>query len=234
MKSTVLRIAIGAAFAAATALAPSALAAPPVMSVGAASLDAPPRTAPGKNKLECFDGTTDEGSTQGGTCTRQGRGAMGPAILDVTSDNAEGAYAGVYYLESSIYGAPLGDIKQLRFHYIATDDEIAFGNLALNIPIDANGDGVFDPDAESYASIDISLCPGTDGVVDAIEDDECVIFYAGDEYENWAAFVDALEEASPDAVVAAEERAALVATRGAEDGPATYRVNAVKIGKPGR
>ena len=222
---TFLHGALGALFAAGAALAPAALAAPP-MSAAAAPFDrGPPATAPGHNKLKCFDGPS-EGTEFGGTCTIVGRGAMGPAVLDVSSTDPQGDYAGVYYAESSIFGAALGDIDRLGFHYVATDDAIAPGNLSLNIPIDENGDGV----TEQYAFIDVFYCPGSDGVVDAIEDDECGIWYAGVQYSNWDAFVDAF----PDALVATDNFAFVIAERTPTDNAASYRVNAVKIGKPGR
>jgi hypothetical protein len=225
MKQTLLHAAIGAVFAATATMAAVATAAPPVTSVAAAPFDAPPLTAPGKNKLKCFDGPS-EGEPQGGSCTMVGRGAMGPAILDVSSTDPDGDSAGVYYQEGSIYGATLDSIRQLGFHYIANDDEILPGNLSLNIPIDEDGDGSY----EAYAFIDVYYCPGTDGVVDAINDEECVIYYNGLPYENW----DALVEAFPDALVATDAFAFVVAERTPTDNAASYRVNAVKIGKPGR
>ena len=225
MKPTLLHAALGAVFAATATMASLASAAPPVTSVGSAPFAAPPATAPGKNKLKCFDGPS-EGAPQGGACTIVGRGAMGPAVLDLTADDPDGSFAGVYYQESSIFGAPLGDIKQLGFHYIATDDDIVPGNLSLNIPIDEDGDGV----TEQYAFIDVFYCPGSDGVVDALHDEECGIWYDGVQYENWDAFV----EAFPDALIATDNFAFVIAERTLTDGPASYRVNAVKIGKPGR
>lgn len=217
-----LRAAVAAVFAA--GMTTLATAAPPT-SVGSAPFGAPPATAPGKNKLKCFDGPS-EGAPQGGACTIVGRGAMGPAVLDVSSTDPDGDYAGVYFAESSIFGSALDDIDQLGFHYIATDDAIAPGNLSLNLPIDENGDGV----TEQYAFIDAYYCPGSDGVVDAIHDDECGIWYAGVQYENWDAFVDAY----PDALVATDNFAFVIAERTAADNAASYRVNAVRIGKPGR
>ena len=224
-KRTLLHTALGAVFAASATMTSLAVAAPPAMGVGSAPFDSPPRTAPGKNKLLCFDGPS-EGAPQGGSCTRVGRGAMGPAILDLTADDPDGSFAGVYYEESSIFGAALDDITQLRYHYIATDEEIVPGNLSLNIPIDEDGDG----DTEAYAFIDAFYCPGTDGAVDAIEDEACGIWYDNVQYVNWDAFVDAF----PDALVATDNYAFVIAERTLTDGPASYRVNAVKIGKPGR
>lgn len=225
IKRTVLHTALGALFAAATGIASVVHAAPPVLGVGSAPTDRPPPTAPGHNKLECFSGTTDEGSTEGGTCRILGRGAMGPAILDLTDDSFDTAYAGVRYAQSNIYGSALGDIRHLRFHYVANDDDLVEGNLVLNLPIDEDGD----EDTDGIATIDVANCPGVDGVVNVIEDDACVILYNGDEYDNWDAFV----EAFPDALIATDVDAELVATRGADDNAASYRVNAVMIGKPG-
>ena len=225
MKQKLLHTALGAVFAATATMASLAIAAPPVMSAGAAPFAAPPLTAPGKNKLKCFDGPSED-APQGGSCTMQGNGAKGPAILDVSSTDPDGDYAGVYYQESSIHGTALGDIKQLGFHYIANDDELNPGNLSLNIPIDEDGDGV----TEQYAFIDVFYCPGTDGVVDALHDEECGIWYDGVQYENW----DALVEEFPDALIATDNFAFVIAERTPTENAASYRVNAVKIGKPGR
>lgn len=228
MKNTLLHVALGAAFLAASAMALPASGAPPVTSMSSSkksdSANGPPATAPGHNKLKCFDGPS-EGTQFGGQCAI-GRGAMGPATLDVSSDDPDGDYAGVYYQESSIFGAALGDIKQLGYHYVADDDEIVPGNLSLNIPIDEDGDGV----TEAYAFIDAFYCPGSDGVVDALHDEECGIWYNNVQYDNWDAFVAAF----PDALVATDNFAFVIAERTPTDGPATYRVNAVKIGKPGK
>jgi len=225
MKRTLLHTALGAVFAATATMASLAAAAPPVTSAASAPFAAPPATAPGKNKLKCFDGPS-EGAPQGGACTIQGRGAMGPATLDVSSTDPDGDYAGVYYQEGSIYGAELGDIKQLSFHYVANDDDLGPGNLSLNIPIDEDGDGT----TEQYAFIDVFYCPGTDGVVDAIEDDACGIWYNSIQYTNWDAFVAAF----PDALIATDNFAFVIAERTPTENAASYRVNAVKIGKPGR
>jgi hypothetical protein len=228
IKRTALHIALCAALAAPATVASIAFAAPPVLGVGAAPVDRPPPTAPGHNKLQCFDGTTDEASEDdGGTCRIVGRGAMGPAILDLTEDGFDTSFAGVRYAESNLYGTALGDVRHLRFHYVADDEELVAGNLVLILPIDADGTGASFEDA----IIDVAVCPGTDGVVNVIADDECVIDFAGGTYDNWAALV----EAFPDAIIAdAEDASALiVATRGADDNAASYRVSAVMIGKPG-
>ena len=225
MKRTLLHAALGAVFAASATMASLAVAAPPIMGVESAPFG-PPMNAPGRNKLKCFDGPS-EGTDLGGSCRIVGRGAMGPAILDLTADDPEGSYAGVYYEDSPIYGMALEDIMVLSYNYVATDDALNPGNLSLNIPIDTDGDG----DTEAYAFIDAFYCPGTEGVVDVIEDEQCGIYYNGvDFYENWDAFVAAF----PDAQIATDNFAFVLASRTTTDNAASYRVNAVKIGKPGR
>src|SRR5262245_9886133 len=79
---------------------------------------APPTTAPGKNKLQCFDGTTDGGF--GGTCTLNSSGAKGAATLDLTSSSPTGDYAGVYTLESKLYGTQLTNLTQLSYQYTSS------------------------------------------------------------------------------------------------------------------
>ena len=224
MKRTLLHTALGAVFAATATMASLAVAAPPT-SVGSAPFDAPPATAPGKNKLLCFDGVSDE-SIYGGSCTLVGRGAMGPAILDLTAEDADGSYAGVYYANGSIYGEPLADITHLGFHYVADDEDLTPGNLRISLPVDENGDGV----TEMFAFIDVFYCPGTDGVVDVINDEACGIWYNDVQYANWDAFVAAF----PDALVADDNFAFVIAERPPGSNAASYRVSAVKIGKPGR
>lgn len=224
MKRTLLHTALGALFAASVGMASVASAAPPT-GVGSAPFEAPPATAPGHNKLVCFSGSTDEGSIYGGTCTIVGRGAMGPAILDVTSDDPDGAYAGVYYENGSIYGEPLADITHLSFNYVADDEDLTPGNLRISLPVDENGDGI----TEMFAFIDVFYCPGTDGAVDVINDEECGIWYNNIQYANWDAFIAAF----PDALVAEDNFAFVIAERPPGSNAASYRVNAVKIGKPG-
>src|SRR5689334_22404831 len=75
-------------------------------------------TAPGQNKLQCFDGTTDGGF--GGTCTLNSKGAKGSAMLNLSSSNVNGDYAGVYTLDSTLYGKDLDDVTQMSYHYTAS------------------------------------------------------------------------------------------------------------------
>lgn len=210
MKRTLLSAALAAAFATAVTVATPAISAPPV-------------NAPGQNKLLCFDGQT-EGTIYSGTCTLVGKGAMGPAILDNSSTDPDGDYSGVYYADSSIYGSLLTDITQLGYHYTGTIEPMP-GNLSMNLPIDTNNDGTTD----GYAFIDAYYCPGTDGVVDVINDAECGIWYLGLEYASWADFLAAF----PGAKVATDAYAFVVAERTPTEPAATWRVNAVKFGKPG-
>jgi hypothetical protein len=78
----------------------------------------PPATAPGQNKLLCFDGTTDGGF--GGVCTLKANGAKGPATLNNTDSNAAGDYAGVYYANTTMSGQALGAVTQPGYTYSGT------------------------------------------------------------------------------------------------------------------
>jgi len=205
---------IGAAFGAITVML--ALAVP-------ASAGAPP-TAPGQNKLQCFDGTTDGGF--GGICTLNSSGAKGPATLDLSSSNPNGDYAGVYTLESNMYGALLTGLTQLSYHYTGTVAPQP-GNLSYNIPIDTNDDGVTD----FYAFVDAFYCPGVDGVVDIIHDPACGIYEGGVTFRaNWADFL----AANPDAEVATDNYVFVIAERTPSEPSATWTVNNVKFGKAGK
>ena len=210
-KPTLLHAAIAATFAAALTITP-------------AVQSAPPATAPGLNKLQCFDGTTDGGF--GGTCTLTSRGAKGPALLDNTDDDPAGDYAGVYVVESTLIGQPLADVRQLGYHYVGTIEPLP-GNLSLNLPLDTTGDGATD----GYAFIDAYYCAGVDGVVDAVSDPACGIWYLGVEYANWAALVAAF----PAGTIATDGSLPFViAERTPAEPPALWRVNNVKLGKGGK
>lgn len=183
-----------------------------------------PSTAPGQNKLQCFDGTTDTGF--GGICTLNSNGAKGSATLDLTSDSATGDYAGVYTLESKLYGTLLSDLTQLSYHYTVSIDPQP-GNLSYNMPVDTNADGGTD----AYLFIDAYYCPGVEGLVDIINDPNCGIYYNGtDFYANWAALL----AAYPDAMVATDQYVFIVAERTPSEPSAVYTVNNVKFGKAGK
>jgi len=188
-------------------------------------------TAPGQNKLKCFDGTTDGGF--GGTCTLPTNGAKGSAILSLTSDNSAGDYAGVYTNDATVYGQLLTDITQLSYQYSGTIIPQA-GNLSYNIPIDADGNGTFDFNLFVDAANDGIHCPGVDGFVDIIHNANCVMYAGGvTPYANWAAFVAAYPGAKvtpftgPDFIF-------MVAERTPSEPSAVWTVNNVKFGKGGR
>jgi hypothetical protein len=183
----------------------------------------PVSTAPGQNKLQCFDGTTDDGF--GGTCTVS-NGAKGPATLNNTDTNAAGDYAGVYILNSTLFGQLLTDVKQLSYNYTGTTTP-GPGDLSLNLPIDTNGDGTTD----AYAFIDAAYCPGVNGYVDVINDPNCGIYYNGSVfYANWAAFI----AAYPGAKVATDSYAFVIAERTPSEASAYWTVSNVKLGKAGK
>jgi hypothetical protein len=183
-----------------------------------------PATAPGLNKLQCFDGTTDGGF--GGTCTLNSMGAKGSATLSLTSSNPNGDYAGAYTLESKLYGTLLTNVTQLSYQYSGTIAPQP-GNLSLNIPISLGGGSTTD----AYAFIDAYYCPGTGGSVDVIHDASCGIYYNGSVfYPNWAAFV----AAYPGASIATDNYAFIIAERTPSELSAVWTVNNVKFGKGGK
>lgn len=185
---------------------------------------APPATAPGQNKIQCFDGTTDGGF--GGTCTLNSKGAKGSATLALNSSNPNGDYAGVYTLESKIYATDVANLTQLSYQYTGTVTP-APGNLSYNLPIDTNGDGTTD----YYLFIDAAYCPGTDGYVDIIHDANCVMYEGGvTARANWSAFV----AANPGAKIATDNYAFIVAERTPSEPAAIWTVNNVKFGKAGK
>jgi hypothetical protein len=191
------------------------------MPAGAAA----PTTAPGHNKLQCFDGVTDAIGF-GGTCTLKSKGAKGPATLDLSSSDPDGDYAGVFTADSNVYGALLTSLTQLSYHYDGTIDPQP-GNLSYNIPIDTNGDG----DTEFFAFVDAFYCPGENGVVDITNDEVCVIFEGGvTPRANWAALL----AANPGAKVATDNFVFIVAERTGSEPSAIWTVKNVKFGKAGK
>lgn len=181
---------------------------------------AAPVTAPGQNKLQCFDGTTDGGF--GGICTVS-NGAKGSATLDNTDTNPNGDYAGVYIENSTLLGQTLSNVTQLSYNYTGTVSPLP-GDMSLNVPIDITGDSATD----GYAFVDAYYCPGVGGFVDVINDPNCGIWFLGTEYANWAA----LAAAYPAATVS--DIAFVIAERTPSEPAALWTVNNVKLGKAGK
>jgi hypothetical protein len=193
------------------------------LSVATANLSV--ATAPGQNKLQCFDGTTDGGGF-GGTCTLNSNGAKGPATLDNSSGNTSGDYSGVYTLESTVYGQLLTNLTQLSYHYTGSIAPLP-GNLSYNIPIDADGNG----STEFYAFVDAYYCPGVNGIVNITTDASCGIWAGGVTfYANWAAFV----AGYPGAKVAIDNFVFIIAERTGTEPSAVWTVGDVKFGKAGK
>jgi hypothetical protein len=190
------------------------------MSIPAFGVD----TAPGQDKLLCFDGTTDGGF--GGVCTLNSNGAKGPATLNNTDSNPAGDYAGVYIQSTTLSGQLLTSVKQLGYQYSGTTTPTP-GDLSLNLPIDTDGNHVND----FYAFIDAFYCPGVGGKVDVIHDANCGIYAGGVLfYPNWAAFV----AAYPGATIATTALPFVIAERTSAEGPALWTVKDVTLGKPGK
>ncbi len=182
----------------------------------------PVSTAPGQNKIACFDG----GGGAGGTCTLNTKGAKGSATLETSTGGA----AGVYYLgyNDSIYNVPLAGVSMLSFNYTGT---ATGGAPRFSIPIDednsttTNGGAGYGVGTEAFAFAGAALCNNGNGLVDVIKDATCDINYKGVDYANWAAFAAAF----PNAVVSFGDYVFVIA-----DEPGTWTVNNVIIGKPGK
>ena len=187
-----------------------------------------PSTAPGQNKIVCFDGTTDGGF--GGTCTLNSNGAKGSATLDNSGTNPNGDYSGIFTQNSVIYGQPVSNVTQLSYHYSGTTVASA-GDLSYNIPIDTNGDGTTDFYLFVDAAADGIHCPGVGGLVDIINDPSCVMYEGGvTPRANWAAFV----AANPGAKIATDNFVFVIAERTPSESTAIWTVNNLKFGKGGK
>ena len=176
---------------------------------------------PGQNKLQCFDGPS-ELTIYGGACTLQGNGARGPATLTLDGTDPDGDYAGVYILDSTVYGRLLTDVTKLSYNYTASVIPQP-GNLSYNLPIDSDANG----SSDFYLFVDAFYCPGTDGTINIVSNPNCGVWAGGVTfYANWAAFV----AAYPGAKVATDAYVFIVAERTPSEPAATYTVNAVKFG----
>jgi len=189
-----------------------------------------PTTAPGQNKLLCFDGPSD-GTIYGGKCTLKSNGAKGPATLDNTDSNVNGDYSGVYIQNTTITGQTLGNITQLGYNYSGNISPLP-GNLSLNVPVDTDGNSMND----AYLFIDAYYCPGNAGAVDVIHDAVCGIWVNGIEYANWAALVAAHRTWT---VAAAGENFTgtlpfVIAERTPSEPSALWTVSNVTLGKGGK
>jgi hypothetical protein len=187
--------------------------------------------APGQNKLQCFDGTTDTangvtgGYTYGGTCTQPTSGAKGSAVLTMTDAAPDGDYAGVYINDTTLSGAPLGQVTQLTYKYVGTKVPTPT-ELSLNVPIDTNNNGT----ADGYAYVDAAYCPGVNGLVDVVNDPNCGFYWLGTVfYPNWAAFV----TTNPGYKVGTDYLPFIVAERTPTDAAQTWTVSNVTLGKGG-
>jgi hypothetical protein len=177
---------------------------------------AAPSTAPGQNKLLCFDGTT-EGDVYGGTCTLTSNGARGPATLDNTDGNVNGSYSGVYVESSKLNGQAIGSVTQLSFSYTGT---ATAGSPRFSLPIDTDGDNATD----FYAFVGAYYCNDGAGLVDAINDATCTIYAGSENFANWAEMV----TAHPTWTIT-DDYAFIVA-----DDAGSWTVGGVKLGKAGK
>jgi hypothetical protein len=198
-----------------------------MLAMSTAANAAPLATAPGQNKLQCFDGTTD-GFGFGGICKLTGNGAKGPATLDNTDSNPNGDYAGVFINNTTMSGQLVGDVKQLSYTYTGITVP-TLGDLSLNVGIDTSGDGLFD----TFLFIDAANCPGVGGAVDVIHNAVCGIVVGSPEtafYPNWAALV----AAHPEYQIATDQLPFIIAERVPAEPSAFWTVADVKLGKGGK
>jgi hypothetical protein len=179
---------------------------------------AAPTTAPGQNKLLCFDGTTDGG--YGGNCTLMGKGAKGPATLDNSDGNVNGSYSGVYVEASKMYNTLLSDTTQLSFSY--TGDATA-GSPRYSIPVDTNADTVSD----GYLFVSALYCNDGAGYVDVVNDETCTIYtnFSSESFDNWADLV----ATYPTWSIANDAYIFIIA-----DDAGVWTVSGVKFGKAGK
>jgi len=177
---------------------------------------AAPSTAPGQNKLLCFDGTTDGGYN--GVCTLKGNGARGPATLNNNDNDTDpyNNYSGVYVLNSTVYNSPLSGIKQLSFSYSGA---ATAGSPRFSIPVDTNNDGTSD----GYIFVSAYYCNDGAGLVDAINDPTCTIYtnFSSESFDNWADLV----ATHSDWRIANDAYAFIIA-----DDPGMWTVSGVKFG----
>jgi hypothetical protein len=207
--------------AASSALLLGSLALPTFAANAPATTTGPVATAPGQNKIQCFDGPTD-GSSYGGKCTLKANGAKGPVTLDNTDNNPNGDYSGVYVQNTTMSGQLLSAVTQLGYTYSGTTAPTP-GSLSLNVPIDT-GTGIV------YAFVDAYYCPGTNGVVNVVSDTNCGIWVNGVEYANWSD----LATQNPTWKVAAGALPFVIAERTPGENPTSWTVSNVTLGKGGR
>ena len=164
-------------------------------------------TAPGQNKLTCFDGPS-ENTIYGGSCTITSKAAKkGAAVLDNTDGDTDGSYSGVYIETNNLAGQALSDITSISFQYTGT---ATAGSPRISLPLSSGG----------YAFISAYYCNNGAGLVDAINDETCTIYYGANSYENWDAFV----AANPGATVGTDYSFIIA------DDPGTWTISNVRLG----
>jgi hypothetical protein len=202
-------------------------------------------TPPGADQLVCFSGTTDGGF--GGTCTTSADHKKG-FLSNNTASPAVADYSGVYSFDETVYGQRLTDITALSYQYKSTTTPAqipTLGDLSYNIPIDANGDGVFDPppggslpNRDFYAFVDAANCGLKSGAtVNIVTMAKCGIvdgsppLTAGPPFVNWAAFIGAY----PHAKIAPFDQGVIfiIAERTTSEPAAKWTISNVMFGKTG-
>jgi hypothetical protein len=119
--------------------------------------------------------------------------AFGNGTVVITGNSATIAldtneYGGVFIKARALGNKLVGDVEA---SYTSTGD-VAGGAPRLNLPIDNDGDRMFD----YWAVLDAANCGGTSGtdVVVSTENLACMVYFLGSEapaasYQNWDAYV---------------------------------------------
>ncbi len=185
-------------------------------SVSAAAVN----TAPGHNKIQCFDGTTDGGYN--GVCTLTSNGSKGPATLNNVDDDEDpyNNYSGVYTANSNMYGKTLDKVGKLSFSY--SGDAATAGSPRYSVPIDTDADG----DTDLWAFISALYCNDGAGLVDAVNDTTCTIYVGDESFANWSALV----AAHPTWRIALTDNYVFIVA----DDPGMWTISDVHFGKPGK
>lgn len=132
-----------------------------------------------------------------GTVTIDGKSAT--IHLDATGGQYGIEYGGVYVHARALGKDAVGDVEA---SFVSTGD-VAGGAPRMNVPIDNDGDRMWD----YWAVLDAANCGGTSGqtVLVSTENASCVVYFLGGEapaasYANW----DAYAAANPTHVVASK------------------------------
>jgi hypothetical protein len=197
---------------------------------------------PAQQKLKLFEGDKGSASWQGPAKDDQGS-FFDDSPLDTNharikfnvpsqSINPPYSYAGAYALGTQLGGQKLANVRNLSFDFMdPSQNDITLGAPRLSVPIDEDGDGVFehdpfDPTSEQYAFLAAGHCLGQ--TLNATWDRAdftgrtttgCAMQYKGVDYASsgsasaWHAFVVAAATLYPSAKIARQSDALAIAVQ---------------------